>query len=57
MPVRLLEAVDRADVRMIQRGEHPRLALEAREPIRIAGERRGRTLIATSRPSFASRAR
>ena len=36
--VRLLEAVDRADVRMIQRGEHPRLALEAREPRRVAGD-------------------
>ena len=37
--VRLLDAVDRADVRMIQRGEHPRLALEARQPIRVARER------------------
>ena len=27
--VRFLEAIDRADVRMIQRGEHSRLALEA----------------------------
>jgi len=27
--VSFLEAVDRADVRMIQRGEHSRLALEA----------------------------
>ena len=37
--VRLFEAVDRADVGMIQRGEHPRLALEAREPIGMARER------------------
>ena len=29
------EAVDRGDVRMIQRGEHFRFALEAREPIGI----------------------
>ena len=55
--VRLFDAVDRADVRMIQRGEHPRLALEAREPIRVGRERGGRTLIATSRPSVASCAR
>ena len=33
--VGLLEAVDRADVRMIQRRQHPRLALEAREPLGI----------------------
>ena len=37
--VGLLEAVDRADVRMIQRGEHARLALEAREPVGVARER------------------
>ena len=37
--VRFFDAVDRADVGVIQRGEHPRLALEAREPIRIARER------------------
>ena len=37
--VRFLEAVDRADVGMVQRREHPRLALEAREPIRVARER------------------
>ena len=36
MAVRLFEPIDRADVRMVQRGEHPRFALEAREPIRIA---------------------
>ena len=34
-----LEAVDRADVRMIQRGEHPRLPLEAREPLGVGRER------------------
>ena len=37
--VRFLEAVYRADVGVVQRREHPRLALEAREAIRIAGER------------------
>ena len=42
---------------VVQRREHPRLALEAREPIRVARECRGRILIATSRPSFASCAR
>ena len=37
--VGLFDAVDRADVRMIQRGEHPRLALEARAPLRVGRER------------------
>ena len=40
MPSDVFEAVDRADVRMIQRRQHPRFALEAREPIGIGGERR-----------------
>ena len=39
MPPDLFEAVDRRDVRMIERGEDFRLALEAREPIGIAGDR------------------
>src|SRR5205807_3152800 len=34
-----LETVDPADVGMIERGEHPRFALEAREPIRVARKR------------------
>ena len=34
----VLEAVDRADVGMIQRRQHPRFALEAREAFRIARE-------------------
>ena len=34
------DAVDGADVRMIERGEHPRFALEARAAFRIGGERR-----------------
>ena len=33
------ESVDLGDVRVVQRREQLRLALEAREPIRIAGER------------------
>src|SRR5687768_17887136 len=33
-----LEAVDCADVGMIQCGKHPRLALEAREPVRVRRE-------------------
>jgi hypothetical protein len=32
------EPVDRGDVRMLERGEHARLALEAGEPVGIAGE-------------------
>ena len=37
--VAVFDAVDRADVRMIERGEQPRFALEAREP---SGSRRER---------------
>ena len=33
------EAVDRADVGVIERGQHPRLALEPRETIGVARER------------------
>lgn len=32
------KAVDRADVRMILRGEHLRLALKAGQPVRIIGQ-------------------
>ena len=35
-----LEAVDLRDVRVVERGERLRLALEAHQAIRIAGERR-----------------
>ena len=47
-----LEAVDRRDVRVVQRGEQPRLALEAAQA-RPRRSRRSsaRALIATSRPS------
>ena len=41
---RLLEAVDRADVGVVQRREHPGLALEASEAIRVARERAGQDL-------------
>ena len=53
----LLDAVDVRDVRMIERREHFRFALEPRQPIAIVGDVAGRTLIATSRFSFESRAR
>ena len=56
--VGFFDAVDRADVRVIQRGEHARLALEARAPLRVGDVNAGgRTLIATSRPSVVSCAR
>ena len=56
--VGVLDAVDRRDVRVVERREQARLALEAREPLGIgARTRAGSTLIATSRPSRVSRAR
>ena len=56
-PRRFLEAVDLRDVRMIERGEQARLALEARQALGIVATASGRTLMATSRSSFVSRAR
>ena len=50
-------AVDGGDVWMIQRGQKLSLAFEARAPRGIGAEDCGRTLIATSRRSFASWAR
>ena len=47
----------RRDVRMVQRGERLRFAREPRQAIGVVRERSGRTLIATSRSSFVSRAR
>ena len=38
-PVRFLEAVDRGDVGMIQRRQDFRFALEARQPLRVTGDR------------------
>ena len=40
----LLEAVDLRDVRMVERGERPRLALEARQPLGIVDHRGGQRL-------------
>ena len=42
--VGFFQPVDRGDVRMIQRGEHFRFALESREPIASAATTAGRTL-------------
>ena len=42
--VGLLEAVDRRDVRMVERREHLRLALEARQPLGVGDERLGQHL-------------
>ncbi len=36
----VLEAVDRGDVRMVERGESPRLALQPREPVGVRRELR-----------------
>jgi hypothetical protein len=52
----VLDAIDRRDVGVIERGQHPRLALEARHPVGVGVKARGRTLTATSRPSRLSRA-
>ena len=41
---RLLEAVDRGDVRVLELGEELRLALEAREALGVGGERLGQDL-------------
>ena len=41
---RLLEAVDGADVRMIQRGQQLRFALEARDTLGVVGNRCGQQL-------------
>ena len=51
------DVVDREDVRVRERGDGLRFALEAREPIGVAREPLGRTLMATSRLSRVSRAR
>ena len=42
--VRFFKAVDRGDIRMVERREHLRLALEACEPVGIAGEELGKDL-------------
>ena len=48
----VLDAVDGADVRMVERGQHARFALESREASGSDVKARGRILIATSRPSL-----
>ena len=55
--LRFLESVDRADVRVIERGQRARFAFEPREPAGSLVKACGRTLMATSRPSLPSRAR
>src|SRR4029078_2162324 len=35
------QTVDSGDIRVIQRGQHPRLALESPQPLRIPGKRLG----------------
>jgi hypothetical protein len=52
------DAIDRGDIRMIERSQQLGLALESRHAIRIARERRaGNTFSATSRLSLVSLAR
>ena len=51
------QSVDRADVRVIQRGEQPRFARETGPAFGVELKCDGRILIATSRPSLRSRAR
>ena len=43
-PFDFFEAVDRGDIRMVERREHLRLAFEAREPVGIAREELGQDL-------------
>ncbi len=57
MTVRFLEAVDRGDVRVVQRRKEFGFALKPRQAIRIVGEGFGKNLMATSRFSRVSRAR
>ena len=52
----LFEAIDLRDVRMIEDGEQLRFATEPREAVGIVGNGGSRTLIATRRFSFVSRA-
>ena len=52
-PVLGSEVVDREDVRMRQRRDRLRLALEPRQRVGSFATESGRTLIATSRSSFA----
>ena len=42
--LRFLQAVDGADVGVVERGQHLGLALESRQPVRVRGHRRGQDL-------------
>ena len=44
LPVRLVDVVDRADVRVLERGSGPRLALEALERLRVPRDVLGKEL-------------
>ena len=55
--LRLLEAEDRRDVRVMELREELRFTLEASQALGVGGELGGRSLSATSRPSFESVAR
>ena len=55
--VGFVHGMDSDDVRVVERGDGTCLALKARERVRIAAIPAGRTLSATSRPSFVSVAR
>ena len=56
-PVGLFQSIDRADVRMVERRQQSRFTREAGATLGIGMKSDGRILIATSRPSFVSRAR
>jgi hypothetical protein len=53
---RLAASNVKSDVGMVERRQRLRLTLEARQPLGIPASKSGRTLIATSRLSFVSRA-
>ena len=55
MPPDSFEAIDRRDIRVIQRGEDFRLALEPGQPLGVTGNRLGSTLMATARFRLVSR--
>jgi hypothetical protein len=46
--------VDRCDIRVVQRSQHLRFALEAGQAVRVSREGAGRILMATSSPNFVS---
>ena len=58
LPSHRLDAIDRSDVRMVQRGQDFRFALEPGESLRVTGQlTAGSTLIATARFRVVSMAR